>query len=67
VQVSFSGDDAFEWFGGAVNCNHLIAYRTLDDDLDTDFGYAGNVQFGLLARDPDIADQSNQNLWIWQL
>ncbi len=56
VQVSFSGDDAFEWFGGTVNCKHLIAYRALDDDFDTDNGYAGTVQFGLAVRDPQLAD-----------
>ena len=37
IQVSFSGDDSFEWFGGTVDCKHLIAYRGLDDDFDTDF------------------------------
>jgi len=51
VQVSFSGDDSFEWFGGTVNCKHLIAYKGIDDDFDTDFGYRGNVQFGLAIRD----------------
>jgi PKD repeat protein len=56
VQVSFSGDDAFEWFGGTVDCKHLIAYRTLDDDFDTDFGYRGKVQFGLIIRDKDLYD-----------
>lgn len=58
VQVSFSGDDAIEWFGGAVNAKHLIAYRTLDDDFDVDFGYQGNVQYGLIVRDPNLADAS---------
>ncbi|MFM2286466.1 MAG: hypothetical protein RLZZ543_1963 [Bacteroidota bacterium] len=56
VQVSFANDDAFEWFGGAVNCSHLVAYRNLDDDFDTDFGYSGNVQFCLGVRDPEISD-----------
>lgn len=56
VQVSFSGDDSFEWFGGTVNCKHLIAYRGLDDDFDTDFGYRGKVQFGLIIRDKDLSD-----------
>ncbi len=56
VQVSFSGDDAFEWFGGTVNCKHLIAYRTLDDDFDTDFGFRGKIQFGLIIRDKDLYD-----------
>lgn len=56
VQVSHSGDDSFEWFGGTVNCKHLIAYRGLDDDFDTDFGYRGKVQFALAIRDKDVSD-----------
>lgn len=56
VQVSHSGDDSFEWFGGTVNCKHLISYRGLDDDFDTDFGYRGKVQFGLAIRDKDVSD-----------
>jgi hypothetical protein len=56
IQVSFGGDDGFEWFGGAVNAKYLISFRTLDDDLDTDFGYSGRVQFGLVVRDKDIWD-----------
>ena len=55
VQVSFSNDDAFEWFGGTVNCSHLVSFRNLDDDFDTDYGYSGKVQFGLVVRDPNIA------------
>lgn len=57
VQVSYSGDDAYEWFGGTVNAKHLVSYRTLDDDFDTDWGYSGNVQYGLALRDPAVADQ----------
>lgn len=56
IQVSFNNDDAFEWFGGTVNCKYLVSYRNLDDDFDTDFGFGGNVQFGLAIRDPQIAD-----------
>lgn len=56
VQVSFCNDDAYEWFGGNVNCRHLVSYRNLDDDFDTDNGYSGKVQFGLSVRDPQIAD-----------
>ncbi len=61
VQVSYSGDDSFEWFGGTVNAKYLIAHRGWDDDFDTDYGFSGNVQFGLGIRDPQIADQSNSN------
>lgn len=61
VQVSHSGDDSFEWFGGTVNCKHLIAYRGLDDDFDTDFGYRGKVQFGLIIRDKDLSDAAGDS------
>jgi hypothetical protein len=56
VQASFGMDDAFEWFGGSVNCSHLVAYRTLDDDFDTDNGYSGLVQFALGVKDPAVSD-----------
>jgi hypothetical protein len=36
----------------------LIAYKTQDDDFDTDFGYSGKVQFGIALRDSAIADIS---------
>lgn len=58
VQVSYANDDSFEWFGGSVNCKHLISFRTLDDDFDTDNGYNGKVQFGISLRDSAIADIS---------
>lgn len=58
VQVYRSGDDAYEWFGGTVNCDHLVAAYTWDDDFDTDNGFSGNVQFGVALRVSTIADQS---------
>lgn len=56
VQCSFGNDDAFEWFGGTVNCKKLISYKTTDDDFDTDFGYRGTVQFGIAVRDTNYYD-----------
>jgi len=61
IQVSNSGDDGYEWFGGAVNAKHLISYRTEDDDFDTDNGYVGMVQFGITARDSSIVDTDTAN------
>jgi hypothetical protein len=58
VMVAYSNDDSFEWFGGTVNCTHLISYKCLDDDFDSDNGYNGKVQFGLVIRDSAIADIS---------
>lgn len=61
VQVSYSGDDSYEWFGGSVNSKYLVAFRGFDDDFDTDHGFTGKVQFGLSLRDPNAADQSGSN------
>ncbi len=56
IQVSYSGDDSYEWFGGTVNAKHLVAFRGWDDDFDTDYGFRGNVQFAVALRDPSVAD-----------
>ena len=61
IQVSYSGDDSYEWFGGCVNAKYLIAFRGWDDDFDTDFGYTGKLQYLVSFRDPAIADQSSSN------
>lgn len=61
VQVSYCNDDSFEWFGGTVNCNHLVAFRGWDDEFDTDNGFSGKVQYCLSVRDPRLADTSRSN------
>lgn len=61
VQVYRSGDDAYEWFGGTVNCDHLVATYSWDDDFDTDFGFSGHVQFSVSQRAAAIADVSGSN------
>lgn len=61
VQVSFSGDDSFEWFGGTVNGKYLIANKGLDDDFDTDFGFQGKIQFGVIVRDSLVADAAGDS------
>ena len=61
VQSSHAADDAIEWFGGTVNCKHIIAYKALDDDFDTDNGFSGRIQFGIAFRDSAVADVSNSN------
>ena len=61
VQVSFSGDDSYEWFGGTVDAKYLIAFRGTDDDFDTDYGFSGRIQFGLIVRDPDLFDAAGDS------
>jgi hypothetical protein len=61
VQASFGGDDSFEWFGGKVNGKWLISLSAWDDDFDSDFGWNGNVQWGIVVRNVSSADQSGSN------
>lgn len=61
LQVSYSNDDSYEWFGGTVNAKYLVAYHGWDDDFDTDNGFSGKVQFCLGVRHPRLADQSVSN------
>ncbi len=61
IQVSYSGDDSYEFFGGTVNMRNIVAFRGWDDEFDTDNGYRGKVQFALSISDPAIADQSGSN------
>lgn len=63
VEVSYANDDSYENFGGTVNMDHLIVYKGLDDELDTDNGYSGNVQFAICQRDSSVADVSGSNGW----
>lgn len=61
IQVSYNGDDAFEWFGGNVDSKYLVSFRTWDDDFDTDWGFQGKIQFGFAVRDKNFADKSTSN------
>jgi len=64
VQVSYGGDDSFEFFGGTVNATHLIAYRGVDDDFDFDQGFTGKIQYGISIKDPNIADAAGTSRGI---
>ena len=58
IQVSYGGDDAFEFFGGTVNAKYLVAARTTDDMFDSDFGWSGRVQYAFGLADPNLSDQA---------
>jgi hypothetical protein len=56
VEVVRGLDDAFEFFGGTVNCKHLIAYNCADDDFDMDDGFRGKIQFAISIKDKAFTD-----------
>ncbi|TDE01387.1 hypothetical protein [Flavobacterium sandaracinum] len=62
-QVSFGGDDGFEWFGGSMNSKYLVAFAMWDDCFDVDYGFTGKVQFGVSVRYGSYADQSGSNIF----
>ena len=47
VQSLAGLDDAFEWWGGAVDARNLVSYESGDDHFDTSEGYVGRVQFAI--------------------
>ena len=61
VQSIYGKDDAFQFFGGTVNCKYLVSYNTQDDDFDFVFGYIGKIQFAIAKRESSIADISYSN------
>ncbi len=58
IQVSFANDDDFEFFGGTLQAKYLVAWCNVDDTYDTDFGFAGKLQFLYTKRDPLLFDAS---------
>ncbi|KAB8181559.1 hypothetical protein FKV24_011565 [Lysobacter maris] len=60
VQVHNSSDDGIEWFGGKVNAKHLVMTGIDDDSFDTDSGYRGAIQFGLIVQRDGGGDRVNE-------
>jgi hypothetical protein len=47
VQSLAGLDDAFEWWGGAVDGRYLVSYESGDDHFDTSEGFVGRVQYAI--------------------
>ncbi|WP_426484243.1 hypothetical protein [Flavobacterium sp. 2] len=58
IQISFSNDDSFECYGGDLNLNNLISYRTTDDDFDFTQGAQINISNSIAIRHPFSSDVS---------
>jgi hypothetical protein len=56
-QAYNSGDDGIEWFGGRVNARYLALIGSDDDNLDTDLGYKGFLQFVLAIQRTSVGDR----------
>lgn len=60
VQVHNSSDDGFEWFGGTMNARYLVGTGNDDDTFDTDVGFNGAIQFGVIVQRPGGGDRMNE-------
>jgi hypothetical protein len=63
IMVTYANDDAIECFGGSANFKYVVIFSTNDDDLDTDQGYTGAMQYGLVIRERNVADVSGSRVW----
>lgn len=59
VQVHNSSDDGIEIFGGNVNLRRIVITGADDDAFDTDTGWRGGAQFGIVTqRAPNSTSRS---------
>ncbi|KIQ21831.1 hypothetical protein RT99_10150 [Flavobacterium sp. MEB061] len=58
IQISFSNDDSFECYGGNLDMNNLVSYRTTDDDFDFTQGAQINISNSIAIRHPFSSDIS---------
>mmetsp|Transcript_6079 Transcript_6079/g.9260 ORF Transcript_6079/g.9260 Transcript_6079/m.9260 type:complete len:3282 (-) Transcript_6079:228-10073(-) len=63
VEVAWSDDDGFEFFGGSVNAKWISSIFNADDAIDTDDGYSGRMQFvfSIVDKDGDHAMELDSN------
>ena len=60
VEVYGNDDDGVEWFGGSVNCSHLVTAFNTDDAFDMDLGWHGKGQFWFTIMDPNLGDHAGE-------
>ena len=58
IQISYSNDDSFEWFGGTCSGKNLVSYKCSDDDFDISYGFKGTLDNIIAVRHPLISDPS---------
>lgn len=53
IQVQGNSDDGIEFYGGDVNVKYLVLTNNLDDSVDWDEGFQGNLQYVLVKQSPN--------------
>ncbi len=60
LQVHNSSDDGIEIFGGTSNLRRIVITGADDDSLDTDVGWNGGFQFGIVVQRANGGDRMNE-------
>jgi len=55
IQVNSNSDDGVEFYGGTVSGKYFVLTGNLDDSVDWDEGWQGNLQHVLVIQDPATA------------
>lgn len=55
IQVQGNSDDGIEFYGGAVNVRYGVFTDNLDDSVDWDEGYVGNLQYIIVRQSENTA------------
>jgi hypothetical protein len=50
-------DDSYEFFGGAVDADHLVSYEAGDDHFDMSEGYRGRLQYLIAFQSTQLAQR----------
>ncbi|WP_024890826.1 hypothetical protein [Luteimonas huabeiensis] len=59
-QIHNSSDDGIEIFGGTLNARYLVVTGADDDSIDTDTGWNGGIQFGIVIQRAGGGDRMNE-------
>jgi hypothetical protein len=58
VQANAGFDDCLEWFGGNVKTRYMVASNCRDDNIDSQIGWTGSIQYALVVQNAAIANDS---------
>lgn len=50
IQVNANADDGIEFYGGNVNVKYMVLTGNIDDSVDWDEGYQGNIQYVIVKQ-----------------
>ena len=58
LQAMAGLDDAFEFFGGGFDADHLVSYEAEDDNFDMSEGFSGRLQYLVAYASTQLAQRS---------